>query len=91
MGRVVWIRTISWEDSEGDLRAAYDWQASRLGAPAEFTMLGSLYPPIVEERLRLYRAVEGCPSALTAEERLLAAFVTAIKATAIDANLINNI
>ena len=78
MGRVVWIRTISWEDSEGDLRAAYDWQASRLGAPAEFTMLGSLYPPIVEERLRLYRAVEGCPSALTAEERLLAAFVTSL-------------
>jgi uncharacterized peroxidase-related enzyme len=78
MGRVVWIRTISWEDSEGDLRAAYDWQASRLGAPAEFTMLGSLYPPIVEERLRLYRAVEGCPSALTAQERLLAAFVTSL-------------
>jgi branched-chain amino acid transport system permease protein len=78
MDRVVWIRTISWEDSEGDLRAAYDWQASRLGAPAEFTMLGSLYPPIVEERLRLYRAVEGCPSALTAEERLLAAFVTSL-------------
>ena len=75
---MVWIRTISWEDSEGDLRAAYDWQASRLGAPAEFTMLGSLYPPIVEERLRLYRAVEGCPSALTAEERLLAAFVTSL-------------
>jgi len=78
MGGVVWIRTIAWEDSEGDLRSAYDWQASRLGAPAEFTMLGSLYPAIVEERLRLYRAVEGCPSALTTEERLLAAYVTSL-------------
>jgi uncharacterized peroxidase-related enzyme len=60
------------------LRAAYDWQAARLGEPAEFTMLGSLYPDIVEERLRLYRVVEGCPSGLTAEERVLAAFVTSV-------------
>ena len=41
-------------------------------------MLGSLYPPIVEERLRLYRAVEGCPSALAPEERVLAALVTSL-------------
>ena len=66
---VVWIRTISWDESDGVLRAAYDWQASRLGEPAEFTMLGSLYPEVVEERLRLYRVVEGCPSALSGEER----------------------
>ena len=66
---MVWIRTISWDESDGVLRAAYDWQASRLGEPAEFTMLGSLYPEVVEERLRLYRVVEGCPSALSGEER----------------------
>jgi uncharacterized peroxidase-related enzyme len=60
------------------LRAAYDWQASKLGEPAEFTMLGSLYPDVVEERLRLYRVVEACPSRLTAEERVLAAFVTSL-------------
>jgi uncharacterized peroxidase-related enzyme len=75
---VVWIRTIPWDESEGVLRGAYDWQASRLGEPAEFTMLGSLYPDVVEERLRLYRVVEGCPSELTAEERVLAAFVTSL-------------
>ncbi len=75
---MVWIRTIPWDESDGELRTAYDWQAARLGAPAEFTMLGSLYPPIVEERLRLYRAVEGCPSALAPEERILAAFVTSL-------------
>jgi len=75
---VVWIRTVPWDESEGVLRAAYDWQASRLGEPAEFTMLGSLYPEVVEERLRLYRVVEGCPSDLTAEERVLAAFITSL-------------
>jgi uncharacterized peroxidase-related enzyme len=75
---VVWIRTVPWDESDGVLRAAYDWQASRLGEPAEFTMLGSLYPEVVEERLRLYRVVESCPSDLTAEERVLAAFVTSL-------------
>ena len=75
---MVWIRTVPWDQSDGELRAAYDWQAARLGAPAEFTMLGSLYPAIVEERLRLYRAVDGCPSALGPAERALAAFVTSL-------------
>ena len=73
---MAWIDTVSWADSSGPLRDAYDWQAAKLGEPAEFTMLGSLYPPIVEERLRLYRAVEHCPSQLTAIERQSAALVT---------------
>ena len=73
---MAWIDTVSWADSEGLLREAYDWQAAALGEPAEFTMLGSLYPPIVEERLRLYRTVERCPSGLTAIERQSAALVT---------------
>jgi uncharacterized peroxidase-related enzyme len=71
-----WITTIAWEESEGQLRDAYDWQAAALGQPAEFTMLGSLYPAIVEERLRLYRTVEQCPSELSPIERQAAAFVT---------------
>ena len=73
---MAWIDTVPWADSSGPLRDAYDWQAAKLGEPAEFTMLGSLYPPIVEERLRLYRAVEHCPSQLTAIERQSAALVT---------------
>ena len=73
---MAWIDTVSWDDASGPLRDAYDWQATKLGEPAEFTMLGSLYPPIVEERLRLYRAVEHCPSQLTAIERQSAALVT---------------
>ncbi len=73
---MAWIDTVEWADAEGPLRDAYDWQAAALGEPAEFTMLGSLYPPIVEERLRLYRTVEHCPSQLTAIERQAAALVT---------------
>ena len=73
---MAWIETVPWADAEGALRDAYDWQAAALGEPAEFTMLGSLYPPIVEERLRLYRTVEHCPSQLTAVERQSAALVT---------------
>ena len=73
---MAWIETVEWADADGTLREAYDWQAAALGEPAEFTMLGSLYPAIVEERLRLYRTVEHCPSQLTAVERQSAALVT---------------
>jgi uncharacterized peroxidase-related enzyme len=75
---MVWIRTIDWADAEGDLLDAYNWQAASLGEPAEFTMLGSLYPPIVEERLRLYRAVERCDSDLSPIERQMACYVTSL-------------
>ena len=70
-----WITTVSADDATGLLKEAYDWQAERLGEPTEFTMLGSLYPDIVMERLRLYRSVEGCPSSLSPAERQLAAYV----------------
>jgi uncharacterized peroxidase-related enzyme len=73
-----WIETVAWSDATDELKAAYDWQASKLGEPAEFTMLGSLYPAIVEERLHLYRAVENCPSAVPDAERQMAAFVTSL-------------
>ncbi|HSL59352.1 MAG TPA: peroxidase-related enzyme [Acidimicrobiales bacterium] len=73
---MTWIRTVAWDDAEGLLRDAYDWQAASLGEPAEFTMLGSLYPEIVEERLRLYQVVERCPSSLSPVERQMACFVT---------------
>jgi uncharacterized peroxidase-related enzyme len=80
---MAWITTIGWEEADGPLRAAYDWQAEALGEPAEFTMVGSLYPAIVEERLRLYRTVEQCPSDLSQIERQSAAYVTStINATA---------
>ena len=75
---MAWIRTVEWADADGDLLDAYNWQAASLGAPAEFTMLGSLYPAIVEERLRLYRAVEACESGLSPIERQMACYVTSL-------------
>ncbi len=76
---MTWIATVSPEDANGVLREAYDWQARKLGEPAEFTMLGSLYPEIVYERLRLYRTVESCPSDLSPRERAFAAFVASTR------------
>jgi uncharacterized peroxidase-related enzyme len=73
---VPWISTIAWSDADGVLREAYDWQAASLGEPTEFTQLGSLYPELVMERLRLYKVVEGAPSSLSALERRVAAYVT---------------
>ena len=75
---MAWIHTIEWADAEGDLLDAYNWQAASLGEPAEFTMLGSLYPAIVEERLRLYRTVEKCESGLSKVERMMACWVTSL-------------
>jgi uncharacterized peroxidase-related enzyme len=74
-----WIETIAPSEAEGVLREAYDWQARKLGEPAAFTRLGSLYPELVLERLRLYKVVEACPSGLTPIERALAAYVTSTR------------
>ncbi len=76
MGTHGWVETVDPADAEGVLAEAYAWQAAGLGRPAEFTQLGSLYPELVMERLRLYRVVDGCPSALTPVERAAAALVT---------------
>lgn len=73
-----WISTVPESEARGQLADAYAWQAASLGEPAEFTMLGSLYPAIVEERLRLYQAVERCPSALAPIERQAAAWVASL-------------
>ena len=52
-------------EATGTLKEAYDWQAASLGEPTEFTQLGSLYPDLVLERLRLYKVVEAAPSKLS--------------------------
>lgn len=70
-----WIAEVPWAEATGVLKEAYDWQAERLGEPTEFTVLGSLYPELVLERLRLYKVVESCPSGLGPVERLLAALI----------------
>jgi uncharacterized peroxidase-related enzyme len=73
---MAWITIVPPADAEGVLKEAYDWQSARLGEPTEFTQLGSLYPDLVLERLRLYKVVENTPSGLSAEERLLASLTT---------------
>ena len=75
---MTWIRTISWEDAEGVLKDAYDWQAEKLGQPAEFTQLGSLYPELVDERLRFYKSSESCPSDLSPIEAQVVCLVTSL-------------
>jgi uncharacterized peroxidase-related enzyme len=75
---MVWIEIVEPDAATGVLQEAYDWQSERLGEPTDFTKLGSLYPEIVMERLRLYKAVEGCPSRLDPVERQLAAYVVSL-------------
>lgn len=73
-----WVATVAPEAAAGRLKEAYDWQAERLGAPTEFTQLGSLHPDLVYERLRLYKTVEGVQSGLSESERLLVVYLTSV-------------
>ncbi len=73
-----WIRTIDPEDAEGELAEAYAWQSKKLGRPTEFTQLGSLDAGVVQARLVLYKASEGVPSRLTAEQRTLVGHLTSV-------------
>ena len=75
---MAWIRTISPADATGRLKEAYDWQASRLGEPTEFTQLGSLDPEVVHARLTLYKATENVTSTLTFRQRELISYLTSI-------------
>ena len=72
----MWIASIPFEESDGDLRSHYERQARALGEPTEMTMAGSLHPPLVEARLDIYAATERCPSRLTAAQRNLISYVT---------------
>jgi uncharacterized peroxidase-related enzyme len=71
-----WVATVAPEDAEGRLKEAYDWQAQRLGEPTEYTQLGSLFPELVYERLRLYKVLDGLDTGLTESEHDLVIYVT---------------
>jgi uncharacterized peroxidase-related enzyme len=73
-----WIRTIPPADATGRLKEAYDWQASRLGQPTEFTQLGSLDAEVVHARLILYKATENVASGLTVPQGELISYLTSI-------------
>jgi uncharacterized peroxidase-related enzyme len=57
-----WIATVAPEEATGLLAKAYDHQREVLGRVTGITRLGSLYPELVAERLRLYDVVEATPS-----------------------------
>jgi uncharacterized peroxidase-related enzyme len=71
-----WVATVAPEDATGRLKEAYDWQSQRLGAPTEYTQLGSLHPELVYERLRMYKTVEEVESGLSDVELALVVFLT---------------
>src|SRR5882724_8470204 len=71
-----WILTVDPARATGTLREAYECEAMMVGAPTELTRLGSLFPDLAIERLRLHQLVEDTPSTLTPLERGLAAYVT---------------
>jgi uncharacterized peroxidase-related enzyme len=72
----MWIRSVPYDEAQGELRDSYERQAKALGEPTEMTMAGSLHPPLVAARLDLYAATERCPSALTPHQRNLISYVT---------------
>jgi uncharacterized peroxidase-related enzyme len=73
-----WVATVPPELAEGKLKEAYAWQAQRLGAPTEYTQLGSLHPDLVYERLRLYKVVDGLASGLTEAEKHVVVYITSV-------------
>lgn len=73
-----WVDSVHPDDAEGTLRGAYEWQAAVLGAPAEYTQLGSLHPTLVEERLRLYKVVDSLESSLSEVEKALVVYLTSV-------------
>lgn len=73
----MWISVVQPAEATGLLKDLYEAQARKLGRPTEITMLGSLYPELVEVRLRLYDVVESCPSSLSPRERQAVALAAA--------------
>ncbi len=75
---MVWITTVPEAEATGLLAQAYRRQATTLGHPSDFSLLGSLDPTLVAARLDLYCASERCPSALTQRQRLIVAYLTSV-------------
>jgi uncharacterized peroxidase-related enzyme len=75
LGDDVWILTSDRARAAGTLREAYEREATMLAVPTGLTRLGSLYPDLALERLRLDEVVQQAPSALTPLERGLAGYV----------------
>lgn len=71
-----WIETIHPQAATGPLAEAYATQQSALGHVTPLTQLGSLYPDLVAQRLRLYGVVNATPSAIPDWARRAVALLT---------------
>jgi len=73
-----WIRTIAPEDATGLLAEAYRRQSDAIGHVTALTQSGSLYPELVDLRLRLYQVVNDTPSRIPDVQRRALALLTSV-------------
>jgi uncharacterized peroxidase-related enzyme len=73
-----WIATVAPEAATGLLAEAYGRQQAQLGRVTELTQIGSLYPELVDERLRLYAVVDATPSSVPDWARRAVALLTSV-------------
>lgn len=73
-----WIRTIAPQDATGLLAEAYGRQIAAIGDVTALTRSGSLYPELVDQRLRLYAVVDATPSRIPDTVRRGLALLTSV-------------
>lgn len=73
-----WIAVVPPEDATGLLAEAYGRQLDALGRVTELTQAGSLYPELVDIRLRLYAIVDATPSHVPDHLRRGVALLTSV-------------
>jgi uncharacterized peroxidase-related enzyme len=73
-----WIATVDPADATGPLAEAYQRQVDAIGRVTPLTRLGSLYPELVAQRLRLYQVVEAAPSAIPGWARRAVALTVSV-------------
>jgi alkylhydroperoxidase family enzyme len=72
---VAFVKTISPEDADGDLKIEYDKAVKRAGRVWRIVRMMSPNPAALRESMRFYRAVMHGPSPLTRAQREMLAVV----------------
>lgn len=73
-----WIATVAPADATGLLAEAYQRQIDALGEVTALTQSGSLYPELVDQRLRLYAVVDATPTRIPDHVRRVLALLTSV-------------
>lgn len=73
-----WIATVAPADATGLLAEAYQRQIDALGEVTALTRSGSLYPELVDQRLRLYAVVDATPTRIPDHVRRVLALLTSV-------------